>query len=98
MCAATHNVDPPESSKFAALAARWWDPHSEFKPMHETNPLRLDYVDQIAGIAGKELLYVGCVGGTLDERRECLGCQVTASSIGELPREVPEPHVIASGD
>ena len=52
MSAAIPNVDPAEISKFEALAARWWDPHSEFKPLHEINPLRLDYVDEIAGLAG----------------------------------------------
>jgi len=55
----TQNVDPAEISKFEALAARWWDPQSEFKPLHDLNPLRLEYVDKIAGLAGKEVLDVG---------------------------------------
>ena len=56
------NVDHAEISKFEALASRWWDTNSEFKPLHEINPLRLDYIDRIAGLVSKKVLDVGCAG------------------------------------
>ena len=70
------NVDLLELEKFNQLAHRWWDPSSEFKPLHEINPLRLDYIDRLAGLAGKAVLDVGCGGGILSEsmadaRRAC---------------------------
>mgnify|MGYP000964723642 FL=1 len=97
MKAATHNVDPAEISKFEALAARWWDPHSEFRPLHEINPLRLDYVDKIAGLAGKEVLDVGCGGGILAESMAIRGAQVTGIDLGEMPLKVAELHTLESG-
>src|SRR5450432_2911019 len=63
---AADNVDPGELAKFSALAHRWWDPESEFKPLHEINPLRLEWIDSVArGIAGRRVLDVGCGGGIL---------------------------------
>ena len=59
------NADPIELEKFSQLAHKWWDPHSEFKPLHDINPLRLDYIDRHAGLAGKTVLDVGCGGGSL---------------------------------
>ncbi|MBP8198493.1 MAG: bifunctional 2-polyprenyl-6-hydroxyphenol methylase/3-demethylubiquinol 3-O-methyltransferase UbiG [Chromatiaceae bacterium] len=97
MSAAIHNVDPAEISKFEALSARWWDPHSEFKPLHEINPLRLDYVDQIAGLAGKEVLDVGCGGGILAESMAIRGAHVTGIDMGELPLKVAELHTLETG-
>lgn len=97
MKAATHNVDPAEISKFEALAARWWDPHSEFRPLHEINPLRLDYVDKIAGLAGKKVLDVGCGGGILAESMAIRGAQVTGIDLGEMPLKVAELHTLESG-
>lgn len=97
MKAATHNVDPAEISKFEALAARWWDPHSEFRPLHEINPLRLDYVDKIAGLAGKTVLDVGCGGGILAESMAIRGAQVTGIDLGEMPLKVAELHTLESG-
>lgn len=97
MSAAIPNVDPAEISKFEALAARWWDPHSEFKPLHEINPLRLDYVDRLAGLAGKEVLDVGCGGGILAESMAIRGAHVTGIDMGELPLKVAELHTLETG-
>ena len=63
MASTPSNADPAELAKFSALAHRWWDPNSEFKPLHEINPLRLDYIDRFAGLSGKTVLDVGCGGG-----------------------------------
>jgi 2-polyprenyl-6-hydroxyphenyl methylase / 3-demethylubiquinone-9 3-methyltransferase len=92
------NVDPAEVAKFEALASRWWDPHSEFKPLHEINPLRLDFINQRAGgLAGKTVLDVGCGGGILSESMARLGARVTGIDMGEAPLAVAKLHLKESG-
>ena len=91
------NVDPQEIAKFEALASRWWDPTSEFKPLHDINPLRLDYVDRIASLAGKKVLDVGCGGGILAESMSLRGARVTGIDMGETPLKVARLHAMESG-
>ena len=93
-----HNVDAAEIGKFEALASRWWDPHSEFKPLHEINPLRLDYIDGIARIQGKRVLDVGCGGGILSESMAAKGAEVTGIDMGEAPLEVARLHLLETGE
>ena len=93
-----HNADPTEIAKFEALASRWWDPHSEFKPLHEINPLRLDYIESHAGgLDGKVVLDVGCGGGILSESMAAVGAQVTGIDMGEAPLSVARLHGLESG-
>ena len=91
------NVDPQELEKFAALAHRWWDAGSEFKPLHDINPLRLDYIDRIAGLDGKMVLDVGCGGGILSESMAERGAQVTGIDLGEKALNVAQLHRLESG-
>ena len=91
------NADQQELDKFAQLAHRWWDPNSEFKPLHDINPLRLDYVDQAAGLAGKVVLDVGCGGGILSESMAVRGAQVTGIDLGEKALKVAKLHMLESG-
>jgi len=91
------NVDPAELQKFAALAHRWWDPNSEFKPLHEINPLRLNLIDQKAALAGKRVLDVGCGGGILSESMALKGAQVTGIDLGEKALKVAQLHQLESG-
>jgi 2-polyprenyl-6-hydroxyphenyl methylase/3-demethylubiquinone-9 3-methyltransferase len=95
----THaNIDHDEIAKFEALAARWWDAQSEFKPLHDINPLRLDYIDRkCAGLAGKRVLDVGCGGGILSESMVGKGATVTGIDMGEAPLKVAELHSLESG-
>ncbi len=97
MGAQSHNVDHAEVNKFEAMASRWWDPDSEFKPLHDINPLRLDYIDQRAGLAGKRVLDVGCGGGILAESMAARGAKVTGIDMGEQPLMVAELHKLESG-
>ena len=87
------NVDYTEISKFSELASRWWDPESEFKPLHEINPLRLDYIDRKQSVAGKTVLDVGCGGGILSESLATRGALVTAIDMGEAPLSVARLHL-----
>lgn len=97
MTATTPNVDHAEIGKFEELASRWWDPASEFKPLHDINPLRLDYIDQAVGLTGKEVLDVGCGGGILSESMAVRGARVTGIDLGERPLQVAELHTLESG-
>jgi len=91
------NVDHAEVSKFEELAARWWDPHSEFKPLHEINPLRLSYIERFVPLSGKRVLDVGCGGGILSESMAAKGAQVTGIDMGEAPLQVARLHLLESG-
>ena len=93
----TINVDPKEISKFEALASRWWDPQSEFKPLHDINPLRLDYINQRAPLQAKTVIDVGCGGGILAESMATKGASVTGIDMGEAPLSVAKIHGLESG-
>ncbi|MFG6666559.1 bifunctional 2-polyprenyl-6-hydroxyphenol methylase/3-demethylubiquinol 3-O-methyltransferase UbiG [Halomonas sp. HNIBRBA4712] len=86
------NVDHAEVAKFEALANQWWDDEGEFKPLHEINPLRLDFIDARAGLAGKKVLDVGCGGGILSESMARRGARVTGIDLGEAPLGVARVH------
>ena len=92
------NVDPGEVAKFGALAHRWWDPESEFKPLHEINPVRMEWIDTVTGgIAGKRVLDVGCGGGILTESMAVRGAIVTGIDLGEKALGVAKLHRLESG-
>ncbi len=93
----TTNADPAELEKFSQLAHRWWDPNSEFKPLHDINPLRLDYIDRIAPLSGKTVLDVGCGGGILSESMAAAGADVTGIDLGDKPLQVAKLHLLESG-
>lgn len=89
------NVDSDEIDKFAAMASRWWDPESEFKPLHDINPLRLDYIiEHSGGIKGKKVLDIGCGGGILSESMANRGAIVTGSDMGEAQINVARLHAL----
>lgn len=91
------NADPAELEKFGDLAHHWWDPNSEFKPLHDINPLRLDWIDQALGFAGKRILDVGCGGGLLSEGMAVRGANVTGIDLSEKPLSVAKLHLLESG-
>ena len=91
------NVDPLELEKFSQLAHRWWDPGAEFKPLHDINPLRLDYIDGIARLRGRRVLDVGCGGGILAEAMAARGARVTGIDLAEKPLKVAQLHLLESG-
>jgi len=91
------NADPAELQKFSALAHRWWDKNSEFKPLHEINPLRLNYIDKLVGLQGKQVLDVGCGGGILSESMSQKGAEVTGIDLGEKALKVAQLHQLESG-
>jgi len=91
------NADPAELQKFSDLAHRWWDPESEFKPLHQINPLRLDWIDNAARIADKRVVDIGCGGGILAESMATRGAQVTGVDLSEKALGVARLHLFESG-
>lgn len=92
------NADPAELQKFSDLAHRWWDPESEFKPLHQINPLRLDWIDTNASIAGKKVVDIGCGGGILAESMAARGAQVTGVDLSDKALGVARLHLFESGE
>jgi 2-polyprenyl-6-hydroxyphenyl methylase/3-demethylubiquinone-9 3-methyltransferase len=97
MNTATHNVDADEIEKFEKLASRWWDPHSEFKPLHDINPLRLDYIDRLAPLADRHVVDIGCGGGLLTEGMAKRGASVIGIDMGKAPLTIARLHQHESG-
>ncbi|MBV8209277.1 MAG: bifunctional 2-polyprenyl-6-hydroxyphenol methylase/3-demethylubiquinol 3-O-methyltransferase UbiG [Burkholderiaceae bacterium] len=91
------NVDPAELQKFSELAHRWWDPAGSFRPLHEINPLRLDWIDQRAPLAGKRVVDVGCGGGILSEAMSARGADVLGIDLADKPLRVAQLHALESG-
>lgn len=92
----TANVDPNEIRKFEELAYRWWDTESEFKPLHDINPLRLNYIDDRVQLHGKQVIDVGCGGGILAESMARRGAQVIGIDMGATPLSVAQMHALES--
>jgi len=97
MQTAAPNVDPAELQKFSDLAHRWWDPHGEFRPLHEINPLRLAWIERHAPLGGREAIDVGCGGGILAEAMARRGARVTGIDLAEKPLKVAQLHLLESG-
>ncbi|WP_119153039.1 bifunctional 2-polyprenyl-6-hydroxyphenol methylase/3-demethylubiquinol 3-O-methyltransferase UbiG [Caldimonas tepidiphila] len=91
------NADPQELSKFSELAHRWWDPDSEFKPLHQINPLRLDWIDRLAGLQGKRVLDVGCGGGILSDSMARRGADVLGIDLASRALKVAQLHALEAG-
>jgi len=92
------NVDPAEIEKFSALASRWWDTESEFKTLHDINPLRVGYIDEhCGGLKGKQVLDIGCGGGILAEAMAAAGAEVTGIDMAEMSLDVARMHLLESG-
>ena len=92
------NADQTELDKFSQLAHRWWDPNSEFKPLHAINPLRLDWIDKHAELSGKVVLDIGCGGGILSESMAQCGANVTGIDLSEKALSVARLHLLESGN
>ncbi|MDH4273742.1 MAG: bifunctional 2-polyprenyl-6-hydroxyphenol methylase/3-demethylubiquinol 3-O-methyltransferase UbiG [Gammaproteobacteria bacterium] len=92
----TRNIDPHEVHKFDSVASRWWDAQSEFKPLHDLNPLRVGYIDRLASLHGKRVLDVGCGGGLLTEAMARCGAQVTGIDVAAAALEVAKLHLLES--
>lgn len=91
------NVDQAELAKFSALASKWWDPNSEFRPLHEINPLRLNWIDERVSLKGKRVLDVGCGGGILAESMARRGADVLGIDLAEKSLKVAELHKLEAG-
>ena len=91
------NADPLELQKFSELAHRWWDPNSEFRPLHEINPLRLEWINALAPVAGKRVVDIGCGGGILAEAIAKKGATVTCIDLSEKALKVADLHSLESG-
>jgi 2-polyprenyl-6-hydroxyphenyl methylase / 3-demethylubiquinone-9 3-methyltransferase len=90
------NADPQELQKFSALAHRWWDPNSEFRPLHDINPLRLDWIDRACPLAGKTVLDIGCGGGILAEAMARRGARVKGIDLSDKALKVAQLHLLES--
>lgn len=97
MTASKLNADPAELEKFGSLAHRWWDPTSEFRPLHEMNPVRSGWIDSSSGLSGKRVLDIGCGGGLLTEAMAVRGASVTGIDLSERPLGVAKLHLHESG-
>ncbi|MFQ6004321.1 MAG: bifunctional 2-polyprenyl-6-hydroxyphenol methylase/3-demethylubiquinol 3-O-methyltransferase UbiG [Woeseia sp.] len=97
MTVSQHNVDDAEIAKFDALASRWWDPAGDFRPLHEINPLRLDYIRQRASLNGSRAIDIGCGGGILAEAMAQDGATVTGIDVAQGPLAVARLHQVESG-
>ena len=93
----SRNADQAELDKFSELAHRWWDPESEFKPLHDINPLRLDWIDREVGLVGKKVLDVGCGGGILAESMATRGALVTGIDLSDKALSVARLHLLETG-
>ena len=91
------NVDPQELTKFSELAHRWWDPESEFRPLHQINPLRLEWIDQLARLEGRRVLDVGCGGGILADAMARRGASVLGIDLASKPLRVARLHALEAG-
>ena len=93
----SNNVDHAELAKFSALASKWWDPNSEFRPLHEINPLRLNWIDERVSLKGKRVLDVGCGGGILSESMARRGAEVLGIDLADKSLKVAELHKLETG-
>ena len=91
------NADPAELAKFSDLAHRWWDPESEFRPLHQINPLRLEWIDRLAGLAGKRVIDIGCGGGILSDSMARKGALVTGIDLSAKALRVAQLHALEAG-
>lgn len=91
------NADPQELAKFGELAHRWWDPDGEFRPLHQINPLRLDWIDALSPLSGREVVDVGCGGGILAESMARRGARVLGIDLSTKPLKVAQLHALESG-
>src|SRR6185369_11046084 len=97
MTEAPVNADPAELAKFSELAHRWWDPESEFRPLHQINPLRLDWIASHMPLAGKRVLDVGCGGGILSDSMARRGADVLGIDLASKPLKVAQLHALEAG-